>query len=183
MRRPGPDPKSTFIPAPGEVWTPINLTRWSGAYLQEKGVVGGRLEAELILAHVLGVKRLDLYLQFDRPIRPPELESFKSLLLRRRSREPLQYVLGSTEFRDLKLHTDPRALIPRPETEVLVGEVLAWVGDRGAQLRGLDFAQIREAVGEYLTDTEIEAVLLRRDLILKDVDERIAEMGEDKVLY
>jgi release factor glutamine methyltransferase len=96
------------------------------------------LDAELLLAHVLGVRRLDLYLQFDRPLHPPELESFKALLRRRASREPLQYVLGRTAFRELDLRTDPRALIPRQETEVLVQEVLDWAARQGASMWALD---------------------------------------------
>jgi release factor glutamine methyltransferase len=86
----------------------------------------GRLNAEHLLADVLGVQRLELYLQYDRPLQPRELEAFKTLLRRRAAREPLQYVLGKTTFRELELSTDSRALIPRPETELLVGEVLSW---------------------------------------------------------
>ena len=130
--------RDASLPGPGESWTPIRLTRWSGNYLLEKGIENGRLEAELILAQVLQVNRLDLYLQFDRPLRPPELEAFKALLLRRASREPLQYVLGRTAFRELELRSDARALIPRPETEILVGEVLAWAGLRETDLSGWD---------------------------------------------
>lgn len=123
------------MPAPGEPWTPILLTRWSGEYLGSKGIGQGRLDAELLLAHVLQVSRLDLYLQHDRPLRPDELQTFKTLLKRRAAREPLQYVLGTTAFRELELVTDSRALIPRPETEVLVGEVLNWIQERrGASL-------------------------------------------------
>ncbi len=128
MTAPPGDPQDdTRPPAPGEPWTPIRLTRWSGRYLRDRGVENGRLDAELLLAHVLGLSRLDLYLQFDRPLKPSELADFKVLLKRRAAREPLQYVLGSTAFRELDLITDGRALIPRPETEVLVEEVLRWV--------------------------------------------------------
>ncbi len=84
----------------------------------------------------------------------------------------------SRSFHTSKKHT--RNLIYTKKSNEEMKQLPA---DFVAQLRGLDFALIREAVGEYLTDNEIEAVLLRRDLILKDVDERIAEMGEDKVLY
>ncbi len=126
------------LPAPGEAWTPIRLTRWSGEYLLEKGVENGRLEAELLLASVLDVARLDLYLQFDRPLQPMELDSFKTLLRRRASREPLQYILGKTPFRELDLRTDTRALIPRPETEVLVGEVLRWARGKEGPLSAAD---------------------------------------------
>ncbi len=122
----GRESQQPRVPAFGKPWTPILLTRWSGGYLSEKGVEGGRLDAELILAHVLGVGRLDLYLQHDRPLSPLELASFKELLKRRAAREPLQYVLGTVSFRELTLRSDPRALIPRPETEVLVQEILNW---------------------------------------------------------
>lgn len=123
----------TPLPGPGEPWTPIRLSRWSGEYLEAKGVAGGRLDAELILAHVLRLRRLDLYLQHDRPLLPRELEAFKGLLKRRAAREPLQYVLGSASFRELDLLCDSRVLIPRPETEVLVGEVLAWARDSSVE--------------------------------------------------
>jgi len=121
-----PGGKDSNLPRPGEPWTPIALTRWSGEYLQGKGIETGRLDAELLLAHVLGVRRLDIYLQHDRPLAPGELEAFKVLLRRRAKREPLQYVLGRTAFREVELRSDSRALVPRPETEVLVGEVLSW---------------------------------------------------------
>jgi release factor glutamine methyltransferase len=101
-------------------------------------VENGRLDAELILARVLNLGRLDLYLQFDRPLRPRELEAFKALLVRRASREPLQHMLETMPFRELDLRTDARALIPRPETEILVGEVLAWADRQKAGLTGLD---------------------------------------------
>ena len=116
----------------GEVWTVLRLMRWSGEYLEGKGVERGRLDAEHLLAHALGVPRLQLYLQFDRPLDRRELDLFRPLLRRRAGREPLQYILGRATFRELDLHVDRRVLIPRPETEVLVGEVLAWAA---AQVR------------------------------------------------
>lgn len=107
-------------------WTVLRLIRWSADYLAEKGVDSGRLDSEHLLAHALGTTRLQLYLQYDRPLTPPELDSFRPLLRRRAAREPLQYIVGRTPFRELELVTDPRALIPRPETEVLVDVVLDW---------------------------------------------------------
>jgi len=133
---PGMEPGTTLqkdrhLPGPGEPWTPIRLTRWSGAYLEEKGIHAGLLDAELLLAHVLAMKRLDLYLQHDRPLLPQELDAFKALLKRRTAREPLQHILGSVSFRELELAVDARALIPRPETEVLVEEILVWSREVG----------------------------------------------------
>ena len=119
------------------VWTVVEMLRWTADYLGKKGFHNARLNGELLLAGVLGLKRLELYLQFDRPLRPDELAEFKARLLRRAKREPLQYIDGTAQFRDLRLRVDPRVLIPRPETEVLVGEVLAWTAGKHA-LHALD---------------------------------------------
>ena len=110
----------------GESWTILRMILWSAEYLKNKGVETGRLDAEWLLAAALGVDRLQLYLKYDRPLSSEEREAFKPLLRRRARREPLQYIIGRTGFRELELKTDPRVLIPRPETEVLVQEVLDW---------------------------------------------------------
>lgn len=113
-----------------KVWSVMELLRWTAEYLAEKGFHNARLNGEMLLAGVLGIKRLDLYLQFDRPLRPEELAEFKARLLRRAKREPLQYIEGEAHFRDLRLRVDPRVLIPRPETEQLVQRVLDWAAAR-----------------------------------------------------
>lgn len=125
---------ATSIPTPEghqpRVWTPVDLVRWTAGYLTERGVPEARLTAELLLAGTLAVRRLDLYLQFDRPLTGEELALFKARLKRRLAHEPLQYIEGLAYFRDLRLQVDRRVLVPRPETEVLVGEVLAWAKGR-----------------------------------------------------
>jgi release factor glutamine methyltransferase len=128
-----------------ESWTVLGLILWSASYLAERGVEHGRLDAEHLLAHALGATRLQLYLQFDRPLYAGELATFKPLLLRRARREPLQYVTGRAVFRELDLAVDRRVLIPRPETEMLVEAVLEWArsgvrgrNPRGASLDGVD---------------------------------------------
>lgn len=120
-----------------ETWTVLRMILWSAEYLAGKGVERARLDAEHLLAHALGLKRLDLYLQHDRPLEPAELDTFRPMLKRRAAREPLQYVLGHQPFRELDLAVDRRVLIPRPETEVLVGAVLEWAAGR-ADLDALD---------------------------------------------
>jgi release factor glutamine methyltransferase len=105
---------------------PLELTRLAAEHLATKGVPDPRLDAELLLAYVLGIRRLDLYLQFERPVAPAEVAAYRDAIRRRGRREPLQYITGRAAFRELVLAVDPRVLIPRPETEVLVGEVLAW---------------------------------------------------------
>jgi release factor glutamine methyltransferase len=117
---------------------PLELTRLAAEHLAARGVDDARLEAELLLAHVLGVRRLDLYLQFERPLEPPEVEAFREALRRRSRREPLQHITGEASFRELTLAVDARVLVPRPETEVLVGEVLDHVADHGPAGVALD---------------------------------------------
>lgn len=118
-------------------WTPLELVRWTAGYLADRGIADARLDAEHLLADSLGVKRLDLYLQHDRPLLPEELANFKARLLRRARREPLQYIAGEAAFRNLRLRVDRRVLIPRPETELLVDAVLGWCRGRGG-LAALD---------------------------------------------
>ncbi|HSJ05219.1 MAG TPA: peptide chain release factor N(5)-glutamine methyltransferase [Longimicrobiales bacterium] len=116
----------------------LDLTRKAASVFGERGFENPRLEAELLLAGVLGVKRLDLYLQHERPVAADELERYRDYVRRRLRREPLQYILGTAAFRTLDLAVDPRVLIPRPETEVLVGEVLAWAARCGRHGAALD---------------------------------------------
>jgi len=135
-------------PAPiegDETWTVLRLMRWSGEYLEGKGVERGRLDAEHLLADVLGVERLQLYLQFDRPVIGPELDRFRPLLKRRAKREPLQYILGRVGFRELDLEVDRDVLIPRPETEILLDEVLEWA--RGLGVAGLEALDVGTGSG------------------------------------
>lgn len=109
---------------------PLDLTRLAAGHLASRGVEDPRLDAELLLAWVLGVRRLDLYLQFERPVTPDEVAAYREAVRRRGQREPLQYITGEASFRELELAVDPRVLIPRPETEVLVGAVLDWARQR-----------------------------------------------------
>lgn len=116
----------------------LDLARKGAALLKERGFAQGRLEAELLLAGVLGLERLQLYLQFDRPVSEAELERYRGFMRRRLKHEPLQYILGEAVFRQLRLRVDGRVLIPRPETEVLVGQVLDWAAARRGPLCALD---------------------------------------------
>ena len=106
-------------------WKLIELLNWSSDYLSTKGFENSRLNAECLLAHSLNLKRMEIYLNFDRPLNPEELAEYKILLKRRLAHEPLQYILGSTEFYSLPFIVEPGVLIPRPETEILVDNVLS----------------------------------------------------------
>ena len=100
--------------------TILEVLRKSTAFLEKYGVPDARLSAEWILAHHLGLPRLELFLQFERPLQEKELTDIRVAIMRRAKREPLQHVLGWVDFYGLKLRSDNRALIPRPETEYLV---------------------------------------------------------------
>ena len=99
----------------------INL---STQYLNEKGIESPRTNAELLLANILVCKRLELYLSFDRPLSEVELQKYRKHIKRRGSFEPLQYITGKVEFFGLELKVNPSVLIPRPETELLVENIL-----------------------------------------------------------
>lgn len=98
----------------------LDILNKASDWFKSKGVENHRLDAQLLLGHVLGMKRMDLYMNFDRPLNDTELASYRDLVRRRGAREPLQYLLGDTPFRELILKVDGRALIPRQETELIV---------------------------------------------------------------
>jgi release factor glutamine methyltransferase len=120
------DARSGLSADRAEPWTVLSVMLSSADYLAGKGIGSARLDAEYLLAHVLGVGRLEMYLQHERLLEASVLDRFRPLLKRRAQREPLQYILGRQGFRDLDLEVGPGVLIPRPETERLVEAVLAW---------------------------------------------------------
>jgi release factor glutamine methyltransferase len=109
---------------PQASWTILATLRWTADYLRTKGVSEARASAEILLAHTLGVSRLDLYLRHDQPLNPEELARFKALMVRRREGEPVAYITGHREFWSLDIRVTPAVLIPRPETETLVAAAL-----------------------------------------------------------
>ncbi len=105
--------------------TVLEIIKRTTEFLAGKGIESPRLNAELLIGHALQRKRMQLYLEFERPLAEAELETIRPLVRRRAQHEPLQYIVGETDFFGLRLKVDRRALIPRPETEQLVEHVVA----------------------------------------------------------
>ena len=105
-------------------WRVLDIIKTSAEFLEKKGVPDARLDAEILLGNILKKNRLELYLFFDRPMGMDEMDLYREHIRRRGTREPLQHIVGETGFMNLILKTTPAALIPRPETELLVEKTL-----------------------------------------------------------
>ncbi|MCB0284463.1 MAG: peptide chain release factor N(5)-glutamine methyltransferase [Calditrichae bacterium] len=114
-----------------KTWKILDLLNTTTDYLKQKSIENARLNAELLLADVLNIERLHLYVEFERPVAEKELSAYRSRISRRVRREPLQYILGRTEFMGLPFYVDSSVLIPRPETEILCEEVLKLQNKNG----------------------------------------------------
>jgi release factor glutamine methyltransferase len=134
----------------------------AAGYLERKGVDSPRLDAELLLSHPLGLSRLELYTQHDRPLTEAERGAARMLVERRGRREPLAYVLGEWGFRRLTLKTDARALVPRPETEIVVERALALVADVEAP-RVVDVGTGSGAIALAIADERPDARVVATD--------------------
>ena len=135
-----------------------HVLRLSTAHLAARGSETPRLDAELLLARATGLERIELYMSFDRPLNAAELDVARELVARRARREPLQYVLGEWGFRRLMLTVDRRALIPRPETEILVDRALALIAGSEAP-RVLDVGTGTGAIALAIADEHAGALV------------------------
>jgi release factor glutamine methyltransferase len=134
MPRRGTPPRVASTPP-----TLIDVLRLSTTYLGDHGSTSARLDSELLCAQALGLRRIDLYLQFDRPLDEGELTSIRELVRRRGKGEPVAYITGTREFYGRPFSVTPDVLVPRPDTETLVQRAVAFLRDRpGAELRVAD---------------------------------------------
>lgn len=107
-----------------QVWTIKAALEWTVGYLSRNGISDARLSAEWLMAEVTGLRRIELYVNYDRPLSMGEREVLRTYVKRRAAGEPLQYITGEVGFRHIAIKVKPGVLIPRPETEVLVSEAL-----------------------------------------------------------
>lgn len=122
-----------------DIFTARHAIQRSAAWLKNRGIDSPRLDAELLLAEVLGCKRLDLFLAPDRPLNDEETDAYRTLIQRRGAHEPVAYILGDVGFWKHDFYIDRRALIPRPETEGILDVILDAAGtQRDAPLRIVD---------------------------------------------
>jgi release factor glutamine methyltransferase len=119
-------------------WTTRSLLNWTTQDFKALGIATARLDAELLLAHVLGVDRVRLYMDMDRPLSPDELAAMRALVVRRRRREPVAYLLGQREFYRRAFLVNRAVLVPRPDTETLIERALQLLpADRSTQVLDL----------------------------------------------
>lgn len=106
------------------VWTIIKILNWTKQYFADKGVENPRLDAEILLCAVLKCERINLYMDFERPLNEQELADYKKLVIRRAQNEPLAYILGEKAFMSNVFKVNQYTLVPRPETELLVESLI-----------------------------------------------------------
>ena len=171
--------------------TVLEVLQATTAYFQKRGIENPRLNAEHLLAHSLGRKRLDVYLEFERDLGQSELGRIRELVRRRAQNEPLQHLLGTVEFCGNVFLCDKRALIPRPETEELVGLLIADCGSEadwrlpnakrvldvgtGSGVIAITLAQKFPEAEIVATDVSEDALLLAR--------ENAVRLGTDRVQF
>lgn len=121
-----------------ELWTIGRILKWTEQYLKEKGIESPRLDAEVLLSHILGRERIYLYVHFDEPLEPAELARYREAIKQRVQRVPIAYIIGEKEFMGLTFKVTEDTLVPRPDTEILVQAAIERLRARGDAPRFAD---------------------------------------------
>jgi release factor glutamine methyltransferase len=150
------------------VWTTLGVLDWTTQKFTDAGFASARLEAQLLLAHVLGCSRVQLYTGFDKPLGEDELAGYRSLIKRRLGGEPVAYLLGEQEFWALPFWVDASVLVPRPDTETLIEVAKGLGGTRvldlctGSGAIAVALAKELPAATVVATEISVEAAALAR---------------------
>jgi len=157
-------------------WTIQKLLNWVTEYLTGKRIDSPRLSAELLLSNVLNMKRIELYMYFDKPVKKEQLDILHNLVKRAGQDEPIAYLTGKTEFYSIELNITPDCLIPRPETELLVERAVEFLRKRCGRQSVLDLCTgcgcIAIAIAKNFADADIIATDIS-DTALKAAAENI----------
>jgi release factor glutamine methyltransferase len=174
----------------------VEILQKTETWFRDRGIDSPRLEAELILAHVLQMNRVALYLNYDRPLTEEELATSRALVARRGKREPLAWILGQKAFHEIDLVVHPGVFVPRADTETLVNAALEWFTEReqplyvadvccGTGAVGLTLAHLRENIRLFSVDLSPEALANTRENVQRlALSERVAVLSSsllDKV--
>lgn len=133
-----------------DVWTISSLLNWTINYFKSKGIESARLDAEVLLSHVLGQKRIYLYVHFDEPMEAKELAKFREYVAKRARHIPVAYILGQREFMGLDFKVTKDTLIPRPDTEILVENTIAKINENFGDKQSYDIVDIGTGSGAII---------------------------------
>ena len=133
-----------------DVWTISSLLNWTINYFKSKGIESARLDAEVLLSHVLGQKRIYLYVHFDEPMEVKELAKFREYVAKRARHIPVAYILGQREFMGLDFKVTKDTLTPRPDTEILVENTIAEVNKNFGDKQSYDIVDIGTGSGAII---------------------------------
>jgi release factor glutamine methyltransferase len=141
--------------------TVLEVLKLASDHFQKRGSDSARLDAEVLLAHSLGLRRLDLYLKFDRPLSEPEVDRYRELVAKRAKGEPVAYLVGHKEFMGLDFIVTPSVLVPNPDTEVLVQRAVELAREAGRPFRVADVGTgsgcIAIAIAHYAPNVDVVA--------------------------
>ena len=145
-----------------EIWRIIDILNWGSSFLKEKGLDSSRLKIELLLCHVLKNKRIHLYSNFEQPLTKDELAEIKTLIKRCLAHEPVQFIIGKSQFLDFELNVNNTSIVPRPETEQMASIIITENKDIPELLEILDIGSgtgcLAIALDKYLQNPKIDAV-------------------------
>ena len=161
------------------------ILKTATGYLREKGCESPRLDAEVLLAHILGTGRVELYTGHDRPLMPAELDKYRDMVKRRAAGEPAAYLVGYREFYSLEFGVGPGVLVPRPETEFLVAAAIDEAKSKGGTVRAADIGTGSGCIAVALAvfaagcevvateNSQVAAEYARKNVNAQNVHERV----------